>query len=140
MPTSVFLIKGPLGVGKSLFIRKCLNNFIGLNDYLSMRYFTGEQFIFCNILNPFTSTLPYNTINFILRDIFLNIKRIDKIKELFNISRKLNLDNEDLENINFVLSIGKNDIDLFKEFEAFNSLDILIHNNIPYIINPLINL
>ena len=124
-----FLIKGPLGVGKSLFIRKCLNNFIGLNDYLSMRYFTGEQFIFCNILNPFTSTLPYNTINFILRDIFLNIKRIDKIKELFNISRKLNLDNEDLENINFVLSIGKNDIDLFKEFEAFNSLDILIHNN-----------
>ena len=124
-----FLIKGPLGVGKSLFIRKCLNNFIGLNDYLSERYFTGEQFLFCNIMNPLTSTLPFNTVIFILRDIFLNIKRIDKIKELFNISEELKLDIEDLQNISFILSIGKNDIDLLNDFEYFKLSNITDNNN-----------
>ena len=41
-----FLIKGPLGVGKTLFVRKCLNNFFGLSEFLSKQYFTGEQFLF----------------------------------------------------------------------------------------------
>ena len=49
-----FLIRGPLGVGKSLFIRKVLNNFIGLNDTLGRHYFNPRyQFLFCNLLNPF---------------------------------------------------------------------------------------
>ena len=120
-----FLIKGPLGVGKTLFVRKCLNNFLGLNDYLSKQYFTGEQFLFCNIMNPFTKTLPYNTINFILRDIFLNIKRIDKMRDLFLINEELKLDHEDLNNISFILSIGKNDINLHEEFEKFQVNNLL---------------
>ena len=28
-----FLIKGPLGVGKTLFVRKCLNNIFGYNVF-----------------------------------------------------------------------------------------------------------
>ena len=63
-------IRGPYGVGKSLFLRKALNNFIGLNDRLSRGYFVGKEFLFCNIMNPFTSTLPYNTVSFILRKIY----------------------------------------------------------------------
>ena len=40
-----YIIRGPLGVGKSLFIRKTLNNFIGLNDNLGQKYFkTDYQF------------------------------------------------------------------------------------------------
>ena len=119
------LIKGPLGVGKTLFLRKCLNNFIGLNDFLSRRYFTGEPFLFCNRINPLSSTIPFNTVNFLLRDIFLNIKRCDKIKDLFYLSQELKLDYEDLKNISFVLSIGKNDINLIDEFEQFNTINML---------------
>ena len=120
-----FLIKGPMGVGKTLFVRKCLNNFFGLNDYLSRNYYTGDQFLFCNAMNPFTSTLPFNTINFILRDIFLNIKKIDKIRELCKISEELEFNNEDLNNASFILSIGKNDIDLQIEFDRFKTINTL---------------
>ena len=123
-----FLIKGPLGVGKTLFVRKVLNNFIGLNDYISKLYFRGEQFLFCNRINPFTTTIPFNTVNFILRDIFLNIKIIDKMKDLFNISEQLKLDEEDLKNISFILSIGKNDINLTEEFSGFKSNNINNNN------------
>ena len=120
-----FLIKGPLGVGKTLFVRKCLNNFIGVNEFLSKKFFSGEPFLFCNRINPLSSTIPFNTINFLLRDIFLNIKRIDKIKDLFVVSQELKLDHEDLKNISFVLSIGKNDINLLDEFEQFNLINML---------------
>ena len=120
-----FLIKGPLGVGKTLFIRKCLNNFFGYNEFLSSQYFTGDQFLFCNIMNPYTKALPYNTVNFILRDIFLNIKRIDKLKDLFLISEDLKLDHEDLDNISFILSRGKNDINLYEEFEKYQPNNLL---------------
>ena len=118
-----FLIKGPLGVGKTLFVRKGLNNFMGSNNFISKSYFTGAQFLFCNIMNPFTTTLPYNTINYVLREIFLNLKRIEKMKELFNVSEELKLDSEDLKNISFVLSIGKNDIDLKDEFGQFRPIN-----------------
>ena len=41
------VIRGPSGVGKSLFLRKALNNFIGLNEKLSKNYFIGDEYLFC---------------------------------------------------------------------------------------------
>jgi hypothetical protein len=111
-----FLIKGPLGIGKTLFIRKVLNNFIGSNDFLSKYYFTKEQYLFCNLVKPLNRVLSFNTVNYILRELFLNIKKIDKINELFNIAKNLNLTNENLKTISLILSIGKNDINLEQDF------------------------
>ena len=116
-----FIIKGPFGIGKTLLVRKCLNNFIGLNDFIGKNYFMSNQFLFCNIAKPLNNALPLNTISFILREIFLNIKKINKIKELYNSSIKLNLSNEDLIDIGFILSIGKDDINLEKEFSEYNN-------------------
>ena len=117
------LIKGPLGVGKSLFVRKGLNNFLGKNEILSKSYYLGEQFLFSNIMNSFTMQIPYNTIAFILRKIFLNLKKIKKIKKLCEVSEKCKLDNEDLKNISFVLSLGNFDIDLIEDFEPYRRKD-----------------
>ena len=114
-----FLIKGPLGIGKSLFVRKCLNNFIGLNDFLSINYFWDEQFLFCNLVKPLNNIMPFNTLNYIFREIFLNIKKANKIKDLYINTLPLKLTYEDLKNISFILSIGKNDINLEDEFSEF---------------------
>ena len=113
-------IRGPYGVGKSLFLRKALNNFIGLNDRLSRVYFVGKEFLFCNIMNPFTSTLPYNTVSFILRKIYFYLSRYSLIKALFHRTKNLNLENEDFEHINYILSIGKNDINVKEDFKFIN--------------------
>ena len=102
-----FVIRGPAGVGKTLFVRKALNNFIGLNEKLSSNYFVGDEFLFCNILNPFTSTLPYNTISFILRKIYLNILRLKKLKYLIKNTQNLSLEDEDYKHISYILSLGK---------------------------------
>ena len=120
-----FLIKGPMGIGKTLFIRKCLNDFIGLNDFLSKVYFMSDQFLFCNLIKPINKVLPFNTFNYIFREIFLNIKRINKIKELYTDTKGLNLTEEDLKNISFVLSIGKNDINLEDEFSEYKMEEII---------------
>ena len=120
-----FLIKGPLGVGKTLFVRKCLNNFIGLNDFLSISYFWGEQFLFCNLVKPLNNLIPFNTVNYIFREIFLNIKKINKTKELYMDTLSLNLTNEDLKAISFILSIGKNDINLEDEFSKYKKEEII---------------
>ena len=115
-------IKGPPGVGKSLFIRKALNNFIGTNENLSEVYFKDKEFLFCNALNPFTNTLPYNTISFILRKIYFNILKNNLIKELLKATKILKLKNDDLKNISYILSIGKNDINVKKDFDEVNNL------------------
>ena len=111
-----FLIKGPLGIGKTLFVRKCLNDFIGTNDFMSKNFFRSDQFLFCNIVKPINNVLPFNVVNFILREIFLNIKKIKKIKELYKETIQLGLTNENLKDISFILSIGKSDINLLEEF------------------------
>ena len=111
-----FLIKGPLGIGKTLFVRKCLNNFIGTNDFMSKNFFRSDQFLFCNAVKPINTVLPFNVVNFILREIFLNIKRINKIKELYKETLSIGLNNDNLKDISFILSIGKNDINLLSEF------------------------
>jgi len=110
-----FVIRGPAGVGKTLFVRKTLNNFIGLNEKLSSNYFVGDEFLFCNILNPFTATLPYNTISFILRKIYLNILKLKKLKSLIKNTQNLSLDDEDYKHISYILSLGKKDIDIKNE-------------------------
>ena len=114
------VIRGPSGVGKSLFLRKVLNNFIGLNEKLSKNYFIGDEFLFCNLINPFTSTLPYNTISFILRKIYLNILTIKKFKLLKERTENLLLDEEDYKHINYILSLGKNDVDIKDEINSLN--------------------
>ena len=116
----VIVIRGPSGVGKSLFLRKALNNFIGLNEKLSKNYFIGDEFLFCNIVNPFTASLPYNTISFILRKIYLNIINCKKLKNLIKNTENLFLDDDDYRHINYILSLGKNDIDIKKEIDSIN--------------------
>ena len=117
-----FLVRGPLGIGKSLFMRKVLNNFIGLNDTLGTHYFnTNYQFLFCNILNPFSTILPYNTIAFILRKIYLLLKLDNKLNDVLSLLSKLSINNFTIKNINFILSMGRNDINLLNEFNFFKS-------------------
>ena len=112
-----YLIRGPLGVGKSLFIRKVLNNFIALNDTLGKNYFNQKfQFLFCNLLNPFTTILPYNTISFIFRKIFLLLRLNNKKMDIYSIFTKLSLDNQTVNNISFILSLGRGDINLLNEY------------------------
>ena len=111
-----YIIRGPLGVGKSLFIRKTLNNFIGLNDNLGQKYFnTDYQFLFCNALNPFTSILPYNIFSCILRKIYLLLRLEKKINEIIYLFDKLNLNEQTISNICFILSLGRDDINLLKD-------------------------
>ena len=114
-------IRGPPGVGKSLFIRKALNNFIGLNEHLSKIYFGEKEFLFCNIVNPFTNTLPYNTISLILRKIYFYILKYNLVKELFQNTKNILLDNEDFKNISYILSMGKNDINIKNDFDMIKS-------------------
>ena len=115
------IISGPPGVGKSLFVRKALNNFIGLNEKLSKNFFIGYEYLFCNIVNPFTTTLPYNTVSFILRKIYLNILELKKFKHLIKNTEHLELDEQDYRHISYILSLGKNDIDINNEIELLYS-------------------
>ena len=101
-----FLIKGCLGTGKSLFIRKILNNFIGLNENLSKIYFNKNSFLLCNIIKPFFEKIPFNGIFLILRKIFLILienKKNEKIIEIIK-ENNLNENNDYFLFINFVLS------------------------------------
>ena len=112
-----FLIRGPLGIGKSLFIRKVLNNFIALNDNLGENYFnTNYQFLFCNISNPFTTLLPYNSFSFIFRKIYLLLKLDNKTNEILSLFTKYSMDDITIKNINFILSMGREDINLLNDY------------------------
>ena len=112
-----FLIKGPLGIGKSLFTRKVLNNFLGNSNILGTYYFKRDyQFLFCNLVNPFTCLLPYNTLSLIFRKIFLLLKIENKINSVLALFPKLLIDNTTIKNINFVLSLGRNDINLLSDY------------------------
>ena len=117
-----FVIRGPSGVGKTLFVRKVLNNFIGLNENLSHNFYLSDEFLFCNILNPFTVTLPYNTISFILRKIYFHILKLKKLKNLIKNTQNLFLDDDDYRHISYILSLGKKDIDIKAEIDLI-SLD-----------------
>ena len=112
-----FLVKGPLGVGKSLFLRNVLYQFLESNEELMNIYYNKDDFIFFNIVDPLTSTFPYNIFCFILRKIFFYIKKNNKLKEINKLCTDLNLDNENIKNINFVLSMGKKDINIVESFE-----------------------
>ena len=114
------LVKGPLGVGKSLFIRKALFKYLEENDELRDIYYNQNEFIICGIVDPLTATFPYNTFCFILRKIFLYLKKLNKINEIIKICEDLNLDDENIKSINFVLSIGKKDINIKEENKPIN--------------------
>ena len=122
----LILIKGPVGVGKSLFLRKSLNNYLEQNKELRDIFFNEDEFIFCNKMNPLVSKFPYNTFCFILRKLFLHLKRLKLLKELYENTKRLNLDNENIKSVNFVLSFGKKDIDIKEEFERALKQDDLI--------------
>ena len=109
------LIKGPLGAGKSLFVRTCLNKYLEKNEELRRIYFNQDDFILCGIVSPLTATFPYNTFCFILRKIFLYLKKFKKLNEIKKICEDLMLDSENIKNINFILSMGKKDINIREE-------------------------
>ena len=112
----IILIKGPLGVGKSLFLRKALGQYLDNNEELKNIHLNSDEFIFCNKIDPLIATFPYNTFCFILRKLFLHLKRLDLLKELYEETKKINLDDENIKSINFVLSIGKKDINVEEDF------------------------
>ena len=111
------LVKGPLGVGKSLFIRNVLDKYLESNEELKKIYFNKDDFIFFNRVDPLTATFPYNTFCFILRKIYFYIKKIKKLKELNQLCEELNLNKENIKNINFILSMGRKDINVRDGFE-----------------------
>ena len=115
-----YLIRGPLGCGKSLLIRKALNNFIGNNDILGGIYFKENyQFLFCNLLNPLNEILPFNTISFIFRKIYLLLKVEKRTNDIINLMDKLLLGENTIDDISFILSMGRNDIKLLDEYNAY---------------------
>jgi len=113
----IFLVKGPLGVGKTLFLRSVLYKYLENNEELRNIYYNKAEFIFFNIVDPLTNTFPYNTFCFILRKIYFYIKKIDKLKILRELCEKLKLDDENIKYINFVLSMGKKDINIKERFD-----------------------
>ena len=113
----IILIKGPLGVGKSLFLRKALNDYLDKNEELKNIHLNEDEFIFCNKLDPLVATFPYNTMCFLFRKLFFHLKRLNLLEELCEKTREINLDNEHIKNINFILSMGKKDINVKEEFD-----------------------
>ena len=111
------LVKGPLGVGKSLFLRNVLVKFMDSNEELKRIYFNCDDFIFFNFVDPLTATFPYNVFCYIFRKIYLFLKKMKKLRELNEICNSLNLDKENIKNINFVLSMGKKDVNIGEELE-----------------------
>ena len=118
----IFRIKGPLGVGKSLFLRKVLKNFLDSNEVFKKIYFNETEFIIFNSVEPLTNTFPYNTFCFILRKIFFYIKKINKLSLLRDATEELNLDEDNIKYINFILSMGKKDVNIKdKDEQEFRS-------------------
>ena len=98
-----YLIRGPLGCGKSLLIRKALNNFLGNNNILAEKYFTTNyQFLFCNLLNPFTEILPFNTFSCIFRKIYLLLKLENRMNSILQLINDLSLDEQKINDISFI--------------------------------------
>ena len=112
----IILIKGPLGVGKSLFLRNALNMYMDNNEELKNIHLNEDEFLFCNKLDPLIVTFPYNTFCFIFRKLFFHLKRLNLLEELCESTRDINLDDENIGNINFILSMGKKDINIKEEF------------------------
>ena len=110
------LVKGPLGVGKSLFLRTALIKYLDQNEELKNIYFNKDDIFLCGIVDPLTATFPYNTFCFILRKIYLYLKKVNELNDIFKLCNELHLDEENIKNINFVLSMGKKDIDITDEF------------------------
>ena len=112
----IILIKGPLGVGKSLFLRSALNTYLENNEELKNIHLNENEYIFCNKLDPLIATFPYNTFCFIFRKLFFHLKRLNLLEELCENTRDINLDDENIGNINFILSMGKKDVNVKEEF------------------------
>ena len=107
-----FRVKGPLGAGKTLFLRKVLTNYLDSNEELKKIYFNENEFIFFNSVDPLTNTFPYNTFCFILRKIYFYIKKINKLKLIRELVEELNFDEDNIKYVNFVLSMGKKDVNI----------------------------
>ena len=113
----ILLVQGPLGAGKTLFIRNGLNKYLEKNEELRKIYYNNDDFIFFNLVDPLTATFPYNIFCFIFRKIFFYIKKMNQLDLLIQLCNDLNLDNENIKCINFVLSMGKKDINIKEGFD-----------------------
>jgi hypothetical protein len=77
------------------------------------------QFLFCNLLNPFSEILPFNTISFILRKIFLLLKIENHLNDILNLILEFSLDEKIINDINFIINLGKDDINLLYELNNY---------------------
>ena len=127
------LVKGPLGVGKSLFLRTALIKYLDKNEELKNIYYNKDDLFLCGIVDPLTATFPFNTFCFILRKMYLHLKKMNELNDIFKLCNEIHLDDENIKSINFVLSMGKKDIDITNEFpekrkNTFNNNDKKLNN------------
>lgn len=113
------LVKGYLGSGKSLFLRKAMNNFIGTNQDLASIYYSRYQFLFCSNQNHITRLLPYNCVSIIIHKIYRLLIQLGKRREICEMIAKSKMTKRTLLEIQYILSLGnkKREFDIFKDLQ-----------------------
>ena len=112
-------IKGYLGSGKSLFIRKSMNNFIGSNADIANMYYSRYKFLFVANQNHITKLLPFNCIAIIVKSIYSMLIQLGKAKEIKEMITRSKISIKTLLDIQYILSLGagESELNIFKDLK-----------------------